>query len=59
MVGKYMDDGGKALIEIDPQTDPQLDNIFHAWNINVGSNVVVDARASAVCSAPVRKHRWL
>jgi ABC-type uncharacterized transport system involved in gliding motility auxiliary subunit len=43
MVGKYMDDGGKALIEIDPQTDPQLDNIFHAWNINVGSNIVVDA----------------
>ncbi len=43
MLGKYMDDGGKALIEIDPQTDPQLDNIFHAWNINVGSNIVVDA----------------
>jgi len=43
MLGKYMDDGGKALIEIDPQTDPQLDNIFHAWNINVGPNIVVDA----------------
>ena len=43
MVGKYMDDGGKALIEVDPQTDPQLENVFHAWNIDVGSNVVVDA----------------
>jgi len=43
MVGKYMDDGGKSLIEVDPQTDPQLENIFHAWNINVGSNIVVDA----------------
>lgn len=43
MVGKYLDDGGKTLIEVDPQTDPQLDNIFHAYNINVGSNIVVDA----------------
>ena len=43
MVGKYLDDGGKALIEVDPQTDSKLDNIFHAYNVNVGSNIVVDA----------------
>lgn len=43
MVGKYIDEGGKSLIEVDPQTDPQLENIFHAWNINVGSDIVVDA----------------
>jgi gliding motility-associatede transport system auxiliary component len=42
-VSKYLDDGGKALIEIDPQTDPKLGSIFQAWNINVGDNVVVDA----------------
>ncbi len=43
MVSKYLDGGGKALIEIDPQTDPKLDDILQAWNVNQGSNVVVDA----------------
>jgi len=42
-VSKYLDGGGKALIEIDPETDPKLDDIFQAWNINVGKNVVIDA----------------
>lgn len=42
-IGKYLDAGGKVLIEIDPETDPKLNDIFQEWNINVGSNVVVDA----------------
>ena len=40
---KYLDGGGKALIEIDPETDPKLDDILQAWNVNQGKNVVVDA----------------
>ncbi|MGA3293831.1 MAG: Gldg family protein [Candidatus Acidiferrales bacterium] len=43
MVGKYLDGGGKVLIEIDPETDPKLNDIFQAWNVNVGKNVVIDA----------------
>lgn len=43
MVKKYIDNGGKALIEIDPQTDPKLDDILQEWNMNMGKNVVVDA----------------
>lgn len=43
MVGKYLDGGGKALLEVDPQTDPKLDDILQAWNVNQGKNVVVDA----------------
>ena len=43
LVSKYLDAGGKLLIEIDPETDPKLDDIFQAWNISVGKNVVVDA----------------
>lgn len=43
LVSKYLDAGGKVLIEVDPETDPKLDEIFQAWNINVGKNVVVDA----------------
>jgi ABC-type uncharacterized transport system involved in gliding motility auxiliary subunit len=43
MVQKYLDDGGKALLEIDPETDPKLGDLLQSWNVNVGSNVVVDA----------------
>jgi ABC-type uncharacterized transport system involved in gliding motility auxiliary subunit len=43
MVQKYLDDGGKVLIEVDPDTDSKLDPIFQAWNITVGNNVVIDA----------------
>ena len=47
-VTKYLDAGGKALIEVDPVTEDRqaesgLDPIFQAWNINVGKNVVIDA----------------
>lgn len=42
-VSKYLDGGGKALIEVDPETDPKLNDILQAWNISVGDNVVVDA----------------
>lgn len=47
MISKYLDDGGKALIEEDPisqksQQDPNLQSIYQAWNINVGTNVIVD-----------------
>jgi ABC-type uncharacterized transport system involved in gliding motility auxiliary subunit len=43
MVQKYLDDAGKVLIEVDPDTDSKLDPIFEAWNIKVGNNVVIDA----------------
>jgi ABC-type uncharacterized transport system involved in gliding motility auxiliary subunit len=42
-VQKYLAGGGKALIEVDPDTDPKLNDIFSAWNISVGANVVIDA----------------
>jgi gliding motility-associatede transport system auxiliary component len=42
-ISKYLDAGGKALIEVDPETDPKLDPLFQQWNVNVGNNVVIDA----------------
>jgi ABC-type uncharacterized transport system involved in gliding motility auxiliary subunit len=47
-VSKYLDAGGKALIEIDPEietklADAKLGAIVSSWNINVGNNVVIDA----------------
>jgi ABC-type uncharacterized transport system involved in gliding motility auxiliary subunit len=43
MVSKYLGAGGKALIEVDPDTDPKLDAILQPWNISLGNNVVIDA----------------
>ena len=43
MISKYLGQGGKVLIEVDPETDPKLGDIFQAWNIKVGDNVVIDA----------------
>lgn len=43
MIQKYLDGGGKALIEIDPETDPKLGDLLQSWNIDVGNNVIVDA----------------
>jgi ABC-type uncharacterized transport system involved in gliding motility auxiliary subunit len=42
-LAKYLDGGGKLLLEIDPDTDPKLDDIFKEWNIQVGNNYVIDA----------------
>jgi ABC-type uncharacterized transport system involved in gliding motility auxiliary subunit len=43
MIQKYLDGGGKALVEIDPETDPKLGDLLQSWNVNLGNNVVVDA----------------
>lgn len=48
MIQKYLDNGGKALIEEDPltqkgQQDPNLEAIYKEWNINAATDVIVDA----------------
>jgi len=43
MVQKYLDADGKALVEVDPETDPKLDAALQPWNIDLGKNVVIDA----------------
>jgi ABC-type uncharacterized transport system involved in gliding motility auxiliary subunit len=42
MLGKFLDDGGKAMFLLDPETDPQLDSVLKAWNIQLGNNTVLD-----------------
>ena len=43
VIEKYLAAGGKALIEVDPETDPKLDTVFQAWNVKVGNDLVIDA----------------
>jgi len=43
MLAKYLQETGKLLILVDPQTDPKLGELLNAWNTSAGDNVVIDA----------------
>ncbi len=48
MLSKYLSDGGKALLELDPVTDEhqqpaKLDSLLSSWNIKLGDNIAIDA----------------
>jgi ABC-type uncharacterized transport system involved in gliding motility auxiliary subunit len=42
MIGKYLDQGGKAMLLIDPDTDPKLGDVLKAWRIELGNDIVID-----------------
>ncbi len=42
MLGQYLDNGGKAMILLDPETDHQLDDVLKKWAIEVGNDFVLD-----------------
>ena len=41
-IGKYLEQGGKAMLLIDPDTDSKLEDVLHAWGVQLGNNTVVD-----------------
>jgi gliding motility-associatede transport system auxiliary component len=42
MIGKYLDGGGKAMLLLDSETTPQLDDVLKSWNIESADNIVLD-----------------
>ena len=42
MIGQYLDGGGKAMLLLDPETDPQLDEVLKKWNVVVGNDYLLD-----------------
>ncbi len=42
LIGKFLDEGGKALIQIDPDTDPGVTDILKSWNIDLSKDTVID-----------------
>ncbi|MFI5126040.1 MAG: GldG family protein, partial [Candidatus Acidiferrales bacterium] len=42
LIEKFLDSGGKAMLLLDPGTDPKLDDILQAWNVKLGDNYVID-----------------
>lgn len=45
MIGQYLDGGGKAMFLLDPETDPQLDDILKKWSVELGKDFVLDVSA--------------
>jgi gliding motility-associatede transport system auxiliary component len=41
-IGKYLEKGGKAMLLIDPDTDPKLEDVLHSWGIVLGNDTVLD-----------------
>ncbi|MFN0120522.1 MAG: GldG family protein [Blastocatellia bacterium] len=39
---KYLNAGGKALLLLDADTDPQLDSLLTEWNLAIGNDAVLD-----------------
>ena len=45
-LAKYLDNGGKAMLLIDPETDPQLGELLKAWNVEVGAGTIIERNAA-------------
>ena len=52
MIGQYLDGGGKAMILIDPDTDPQLNDILKKWTIELNNDLVLDFSAAGQVFGP-------
>lgn len=42
MIGQYLDGGGKVMLLLDPDTDPQVDELLKKWSITLGKDFVLD-----------------
>lgn len=42
MIKKYLNDGGKVMLELDPDADPELSDLVKDWNIEVRKDTVLD-----------------
>lgn len=42
LISKFLDEGGKGLIQIDPDTDPGVTDILKSWNVEMGKDTVID-----------------
>lgn len=57
MIGKYLDEGGKALILLDPadkpENDPGLGELLKPWNIAVGNDTVLDNSGARMANSGI------
>jgi ABC-type uncharacterized transport system involved in gliding motility auxiliary subunit len=42
MIGKFLDEGGKVMLLLDPDTKPELGEVLKRWGIELGNDTVID-----------------
>lgn len=42
IIGQFLDGGGKAMLLLDAETDPQLNDVLKKWSIEIGNDFVLD-----------------
>ncbi len=42
LLTKFLDRGGKMMLLLDPDTNPQMDDLLHKWGVAVGDDTVID-----------------
>ena len=48
MIGKYLEGGGKAMLLLDPQTNPNLGEVLAGWGVQLGDDLIVDQSAVGI-----------
>lgn len=43
MIGKFLDEGGKVMLLLDPDTKPEVGEVLKKWGIELGNDTVIDA----------------
>ena len=43
MIGKFLDEGGKVMLLLDPDTKPELGEVMKKWGVELGNDTVIDA----------------
>ncbi len=42
-LGTYLNQGGSVLLMVDPQTEPELDDLLDDWGVTLDERIIVDA----------------
>jgi len=48
MIGKYLEGGGKAMLLLDPQMNPNLGDVLSGWGIQLGDDLILDQSAVGI-----------
>jgi len=41
-ISDYLDDGGRVLLTLDPNTEPELDEFAQSWGVELGTGIAID-----------------
>ena len=52
LLGKYLEEGGKCLLALDPLSSAGLENLLKKWNLEVENDIVIDPASRIPFAGP-------